>query len=145
MSVFEFLFKYKPIVYSKGHLGFQLLSSPWLFLGFVAVAIVGAIYAYRSIDRDKRSPLMIVLRLITFTVLLFSVLRPVLNMKTVLPQETYLAVVIDNSESMNIRDEGKESRAELLQKQFQDTSFFKKLSDKFRLKIYRFDKEAERI
>jgi uncharacterized membrane protein len=145
MSFFEFLFKYKPLVYSKGHLGFQLLSSPWLFLAFVAVAVAGAIYAYRSIARDKRSPLMIALRATTFAVLLFIFLRPVLNLKTVLPQETYLAVVIDNSESMNIRDEGKETRAELLQKQFQDTSFFKKLSDKFRLKIYRFDKEAERI
>ena len=63
MSVFEFLFKYKPIVYSKGHLGFQLLSSPWFFLAFVAVAVAGAIYAYRSIAGDKRSPLMIGLQM----------------------------------------------------------------------------------
>ena len=114
------------------------------FCAFVAVAV-----AVRSMLSehcgDKRSPLMIGSRATTFAILLFIFLRPVLNLKTVLPQETLAVALIDNSESMNIRDEGKETRAELLQKQFQDSSFFKKLSDKFRLKIYRFDKEAKRI
>ena len=53
--------------------------------------------------------------------------------------------MIHNSESMTIRDDGKESRAEQLQKQFENTGFFKKLNDKFRTRIYRFDQDAERI
>jgi hypothetical protein len=70
---------------------------------------------------------------------------PVLNISTCCRRKAILAVVIDNSESLNIRDDGKETRAELLQKQFETTNFFKRLSDKFRIRTYRFDKEAERI
>src|SRR5881296_3305578 len=142
MSIFEFFFKYKPIVYEKGRLAFQLVGSPAWFILFIIAAAAGAYYAYRNVARDKYSVGLVVLRAVTFSVLAFIFLRPVLNISTVLPQESYLAVVIDNSESMNIRDDGKETRAELLQKQFETTSFFKKLSDKFRLRIYRFDKEA---
>ena len=145
MRLFEILFKYKPIVYQKGHLAFQLLRSPWLYIPFAILAAAGAFYAYRNVASEKRHRGMYVLRGLTFAVLLFIFLRPVLNISTVLPQESYLAVVIDNSESMNIRDDGKESRGEQLQKQFEATSFFKKLNDKFRTRIYRFDQDAERI
>ncbi len=145
MSVFDFLFKYKPVVYEKGHLAFQLLASPWLYIPFLLAAIAGAWYAYRTVNREKWSAGMVALRAATFAILLFIFLRPVLNISTVLPQDSYLAVVIDNSESMTIREDGKESRAEQLQKQFEATTFFKRLNDKFRVRTYRFDKEAERI
>src|SRR5579884_2138726 len=145
MRLFELLFKYKPIVYQKGHLAFQLLASPWLYIPFAIAAAAGAFYAYRNVVREKQHPGMIALRAVTFATLLFIFLRPVLNISTVLPQESYMAVVIDNSESMNIRDDGKESRAEQLQKQFETSGFFKKLNDKFRTRIYRFDQTAERI
>jgi uncharacterized membrane protein len=88
---------------------------------------------------------MVVLRAITFTVLAFIFLRPVLNISTVLPQESYLAVVIDNSESMKIKDDGQTSRSDQLQAQLQSTNFFKRLTDKFKVRTYRFDRDAERI
>ncbi|OLC33152.1 MAG: hypothetical protein AUG08_13980 [Acidobacteria bacterium 13_1_20CM_2_55_15] len=145
MNIFEFLFKYKPIIYAKGHLAFQLLGSRLWFLLFLTVAGAGAYYAYRDIARDKYSIGLVALRAATFGVLAFIFLRPVLNISTVLPQESYLAVVIDNSESMKIKDDGQISRAEQLQKQFEATNFFKRLSDKFKVRTYRFDNAAERI
>src|ERR1043165_1053202 len=108
MSIFEFFFKYKPIIYAKGRVAFQLLG----WRGLVA------------------------LRAVTFTVLAFIFLRPVLNISTVLPQESYLAVVIDNSESMKIKDDGQVARSEQLQKKFEATKFFKRLGDKFKIRIY---------
>src|SRR6059036_206011 len=145
MNIFEFLFKYKPIIYAKGHLAFQLLGSRLWFLLFLVVAGAGAYYAYRDIARDKYSIGLVVLRAATFIVLAFIFLRPVLNVSTVLPQDSYLAVVIDNSESMNIKDDGVKSRAEELQAELQSTNFFKRLSDKFKVRIFRVDREAERI
>ncbi|MBI2150526.1 MAG: hypothetical protein HYU27_07965, partial [Acidobacteria bacterium] len=68
-----------------------------------------------------------------------------LNISTVLPQESYMAVVIDNSESMKIKDDGQVSRSEQLQKQFEATNFVKRLSDKFKVRIYHFDQQAQRI
>lgn len=145
MSVFEFFFKYNPIVYEKGRLAFQLLGSPWLYLLFVVAAGAGAYYAYKSVAPDKYSFGLVCLRAATFAVVAFILLRPVLNISTVLPQESYLAVVIDNSESMKIKDEGTTSRAEDLKAQFEATDFFKRLSDKFRIRTYRFDRDAQRI
>src|SRR5215475_8337370 len=145
MSIFEFFFKYKPIIYEKGHLAFQLLGSRWLFLFFIIAAVAGAYFAYRSIAREKYSIGLVALRALTFTVLAFIFLLPVLEIKTVLPQESYLAVVIDNSESMKIKDDGQVARSEQLQKQFEATNFFKRLNDKFKVRTYRFDTTAERI
>ncbi len=145
MSIFEFFFKYKPIIYTKGHLAFQLLGSRWLFIFFVIAAAAGAFYAYRSVARDKYSIALVALRALTFTVLAFIFLRPVLNISTVLPQESYMAVVIDNSESMKIKDDGQVQRSDQLLKGFESTNFFKRLSDKFKVRTYRFDSTAERI
>jgi len=145
MSIFEILFKYKPIIYEKGRLAFQLLGSRWSFLFFVIAAVVGAYFAYKNVARDKYSIGLVALRAMTFTVLAFIFLRPVLEIKTVLPQESYLAVVIDNSESMKIKDDGQVARFEQLQKQFEATNFFKRLNDKFKVRTYRFDAVAERV
>jgi uncharacterized membrane protein len=145
MSIFEFFFRYKPIIYAKGRLAFQLLGSRGWFILFIIAAAAGAYYAYRNVARDKYSIGLVVLRAITFTVLAFIFLRPVLNISTVLPQESYLAVVIDNSESMKIKDDGQTSRSEQLQKQLEATNFLKRLNDKFKVRTYRFDNAAERI
>src|SRR2546426_3380547 len=145
MNIFEFLFKYKPIIYAKGHLAFQLLGSRLWFLLFLTVAGAGAYYAYRDIARDKYSIGLVALRAATFGVLAFIFLRPVLNISTVLPQESYMAVVIDNSESMKIKDDGQASRGEQLLKQFEATKFLDRLQHKFKVRIYRFDRDAERI
>src|SRR2546422_643258 len=145
MSIFEFFFKYKPVIYQKGHLAFQLLGSRWWFILFILAAGAGAYYAYKNVAPDKYSTGLVVLRTLTFTVLAFIFLRPVLNISTVLPQESYMAVVIDNSESMKIKDDGQVSRGEQLLKQFEATKFFDRLQDKFKVRIYRFDRDAERI
>src|SRR5215472_9200013 len=46
---------------------------------------------------------------------------------------------------MTIKDDGQVSRSEQLRKQFEATNLIKRLQDKFRLRIYRFDNAAERI
>ena len=145
MSIFEFFFEYTPVIYQKGHLAFQLLGSGWWFILFILAAGAGAYYAYKNVAPDKYSTGLVVLRALTFTVLAFIFLRPVLNISTVLPQESYMAVVIDNSESMKIKDDGQVSRGEQLLKQFEATKFLDRLQDKFKVRIYRFDRDAERI
>src|SRR2546421_12600929 len=145
MRIFEFFFKYSPVIYQKGHLAFQLLGSPAWFIVFVLAAAVGAVFAYRKVSRDKYSVGLVVLRALTFTALAFIFLRPVLNISTVLPQESYLAVLLDNSKSMTIKDDGQTSRADQVQKALETTNLIKRLSDKFKIRIYRFDATAERI
>lgn len=142
---FELLFKYKPIVYQKGHFAFQLLGSPSWFVLVIIAAAAGSYFLYRAVSREQRSTGLIILRSLTFVVLAFIFLRPVLNVSTVLPQESYVAVVIDNSESMKIMDRGEKSRAEQLLAGLESSQFLKRLSDKFKVRMYRFDRQAERI
>lgn len=145
MSIFEFFFKYKPIVYEKGRLAFQLVGSKWWFLPALAIAVAAAFYFYRNVTGEKRSPWLLALRALTLALLLFMAMRPVLNISTVLPQDSYLAVVIDDSESMTIKDDAKTARKDELQKKLAETSLIKRLSEKFKVRIYRFSQEAERI
>ena len=145
MRLFEFFFKYRPIVYEKGHLAFQLLGNKWLFIPLALLAVGVAIYFYQRVAREKLSPWMIVLRAAVFIILLFMVLQPVMNVSQVLPQDSYMAVVIDTSESMNIKDDGQTSRKDLLLKKIEDTKFFQELSKKFKVRLFEFNQEARRI
>src|SRR5688572_19990118 len=145
MSIFEFFFKYRPIVYEKGNLAFELLNSRWLFIPLALLMIGAAIYFYRGIAREKFSPWMVVFRAITLVLLLFMFLQPVLNVAQVLPQDSYLAVVVDTSESMNIKDDGQSSRSELLLKKVEETNFVKALSDRFKVRFFEFNQDARRI
>ena len=145
MSTFEFFFKYRPIVYEKGKLAFQLLGSNWLFIPVALLAVALAIYFYRGVSKEKFSPWMVVLRAFTFIILAFMVLQPVLNVSQVLPQDSYLAVVVDTSKSMTIKDDGETSRAEQLLKKVEETNFVQQLSRKFKVRFFEFNKDARRI
>src|SRR5262249_37267461 len=115
------------------------------FVLFIAAAAAGAFFAYRNVAREKYSIGLVVLRGLTFTILAFLFLTPVLNLSTILPQESYLAVVIDNSESLQIKADGQVARSDELRKQVEATNFFNRLNDKFKVRTYRFDNAAERI
>jgi len=145
MSLFEFFFKYRPIVYEKGRLTFELLATKWLFIPIAALAVIVAIYFYRRVAKEKLSPGMIVLRSVAFIILLFMVLRPVLNVSQVLPQDSYMAVVIDTSESMNIKDDGETSRSQKLLKKMEESQFLAELSKRFKVRLFEFNKEARRF
>ena len=63
MNMFEFFFKYRPIVYEKGRLSFQLLSSRWLFIPLALIAIgvadlfLPARREGKAVAVDDRAPL----------------------------------------------------------------------------------------
>jgi len=145
MNLFEFFFKYRPIVYEKGRLTFGLLNSKWMFVPLILLAIGAAYYFYRKVSREKLSPWMIALRAAVFVILLFMLMQPVLNVSQVLPQDSYFAVVIDTSESMNIKDDGQISRKDAMLKKIEETAFFTELAKRFKVRIVEFNQEARRI
>jgi hypothetical protein len=104
--VIELVFKYRPVVFEQGDLGF---SPPWpAAIAVVAVlAAMGvAVWVYLRSARTtgwSRAALL-ALRLSALAVLLFTLLRPVLVVRTVEPQRNVLAVLVDGSRSMEIAD-----------------------------------------
>jgi hypothetical protein len=134
---------------SDGSLSFAYGISPWLFAVFV-ILIVAAVWAvYYKTTRPLTGPWkawFIGLRSAVLVLLLFCLLRPVVTTTQVAPQETYLAVLIDNSQSMAITDmPGGDSRQQVVQEAFLDDGLLDELSESFQLRSFSFDKQAQRV
>lgn len=149
-SLFEFLFKYRPLVFQRGDF---VLGVPWtvLIASVVAVAVAVPTFLLYSRVAGKSRPLdrviLSALRTIAISVILFSLFRPVLVLSTVVPQRNFLGILIDDSRSMRIADVDGAPRSDLVQRLFGDVegSLKPALADRFILRFFRFSSEAQRV
>ena len=148
-SVFEFLLKYRPIVYEKGRLVF---ATPWplyvlILAGVAALAL--ALFAYTRAQARSRRDLVVLtsLRVTVLGLLLFCLARPTLLIPTVIPQRNFLGVLIDDSRSMAIADLDDGSRIGVAQRAFgaPDSALRAALEERFLLRFYRFSQGTERV
>lgn len=135
--------------FSEGSLSFAYGISPLVFLVMAVVAVGAVWFTYRKTTRPL-SPawktFFIATRSAVLVLLLFLLLRPVITTLQVSPQETYLGVIIDDSQSMAIADmPGGESRMAALQDALFAGGVVDDLSESFQIRSFRFDKQAERI
>jgi len=146
-EIFAFLFKYRPLLFQRGQVGF---GGPWeIPLAVVALGALIVALGYRGrpgpARRAERLGLA-ALRLSALAVLAFALSRPTLVVPTVVPQQNVLAVLVDDSRSMQIADqEGKERgrvAAELLAP---GGDLLRRLDQQFKVRLYRFSAGAERI
>jgi len=148
-TVFEFLFKYRPFVFEKGHFA---LGAPGAVIGFGLTGLVVAgvlVYSYsqargKSAWRDRA--ILAALRVGVVAVLVFCLLRPKLVLSSVIPQRTFLGVLIDDSRSMQIAD-GPEARSAVVQRLVgsADSTLARALAEKFVLRFFRFSSGTERV
>ena len=144
-SLFRFFFEYRPVVFQQGE--FRLSPGPgaYVALGLAGVAVVLAVLSYR---RRPSSPLLLSIRIALIALLAFCLFRPVLIVKAAVAQQNFLAVLIDDSRSMQIddSDEG-QTRGEYARQQFGDrtAATLKRLSDKFVVRTFRFSSAAARL
>jgi uncharacterized membrane protein len=148
-SLFEFLFKYRPITYEKGELAFGAPSVALIAALLVVGAIVAAAITYRrvrakSTGRDRA--ILLGLRIATLAVLLLCLFRPMLVLSAALPQRNFVGILLDDSRSMQIADRDGKPRSELVTQQFtpEESALMKQLSEKFMLRFFRFSSTAER-
>ena len=91
--------------------------------------------------------LLITIRSLIAIVLLFMLLRPVITTWQVNPQETYVAVLVDDSESMQIPDLAGEQRrrdavaAEL----YADNGILSPLAERYQVRTFAFNNQLRRI
>ena len=146
---FEFLFKYRPVLYQEGDFTFL---SPWPVgvMAIIAVAlVVPAVLTYARARGKSRAAdrwVLAALRGAAFLLLFFIVMQPALVLTSVVPQRNFLAVLVDDSRSMTIDDRDGTSRAAkatgLLDPQ---GDLIDALNEDFAVRYFRFSSAPARI
>ncbi|MGH7482487.1 MAG: hypothetical protein ACRELV_10055, partial [Longimicrobiales bacterium] len=87
------------------------------------------------------------LRVAALGIVFFCLSRPVLRLPVVVPQENWLGVLLDDSRSMRIQDVDGEARAVWVESTFGDpeSDLLQQLSERFRLRFFRFSEDAGRL
>ena len=91
----------------EGTFSFAYGISPLLFGFLVLLIIVGVWFTYYKTTRPLSSvwkSFFVATRSSVLIIILFCLLRPVITSMQAAPQETYLGVLIDDSQSMAISD-----------------------------------------
>ena len=149
-TTFEFLFKYRLLLFQEGEFTF---SSPWpvlLVLGGVAVVAVPALLTYGAARGDSRRrdrAVMAGLRLGLVAILVFILFRPTLILTSVVPQRNFVGILIDDSQSMRITDQDGVTRSDFVRSTFgsEGSELLTALSEKFALRYFRFSRDASRL
>jgi hypothetical protein len=149
-TTFEFLFKYRPLLFQEGDFTF---ASPWpalLILGGVVLVTIPALFTYGAARGDSRRLdriVMAVIRLGLVAVLVFILFQPTLILTSVVPQRNFVGILIDDSQSMRIADEDGRARSDFVQSTFgsEGSELLTALSEKFALRFFRFSRDASRL
>jgi uncharacterized membrane protein len=146
----QFFFKYEPAAFRNGQFTFEL--RPGLALLLTAALLLAAVVylVYRRPRVQLTSPLrvsLMLLRVVLLTLLATLLLGPAIVVSSVIPHSSYVAVLADNSRSMQLTDEAQgHSRLEAMKKLLAgDGNFRKRLEEDYRLNLYGFADVATRI
>ncbi|HEX5735958.1 MAG TPA: hypothetical protein VF131_24235 [Blastocatellia bacterium] len=148
-QVVSFLFKYKAALFSKSQFGFGARPSVLVLL-VIAVGLALLVY-FLYVRHPVRLTLgwrvlLIGLRLALVALILFCLMRPVIVVPTVVAQSSYVAVLMDDSKSMQLADEGDQSRLETVKRLMAaESGFHTALADKFKVRAFKFSEIAERV
>lgn len=147
-KAFEFLFKYRPSLFHQGEL--TLTAGPvWLALAiaFACIAVLVVLgTAPRGVTTRQRWTL-IGLRSAVVTVLCLCLLQPALLLTTVVPQQSFVGILADDSRSMQIADVDDQPRSVQLTRTLTQApgSFLERLEQRFRVRSFAFAGDAHRI
>ena len=148
-SLFAFFFKYSPYVFQQGELRLAFSSPVYIAVAIAAAAALVTVLTYRSapgeaswVDRS----VLIALRLCLVGLVLFCLFRPVLILRAAVPQQNFLGILLDDSRSMRVADEGGKPRGEFVAATFSpDSPLMKALSSRYAVRVFRFASGTDRI
>jgi uncharacterized membrane protein len=148
--MFEFLFRYPRSVFSKGDLVLLGGWPSWLLLLLILVGMVGLGLLMRSKQSDAigsikgwRSWVLWALQSSMLASVLTLLWQPALLVSTLKPQQNVVSVLVDDSQSMAIKDAGTSRLDEA--KKWLNAGLLESLSKRFQVRLYRLSDKAERI
>ncbi len=149
-SFFELLFKYRPLMFEQGEFAFRASWTGGLAVAAIIAAGVATWRSYTQV-RGNSQPfdrgLLTAVRLASLVVLTFCLMRPVLVLSSVVPQQNFLGVLIDDSRSMQIADRDDTPRMQFVQDQLATTegALRAALNERFALRFFKFSTETDRL
>ncbi|MCP5114157.1 MAG: VWA domain-containing protein, partial [bacterium] len=148
--MFEFLFNYSPAVFSKGK--FVLLGSwpVWVLVLLILAAAAGVgwnIWRRRgtlAVGMKRWRPALVwLLQAALLALLLVLLWEPALQISTLKPQQNIVAVIVDDSRSMAIAEDG-ESRSQRAVEVLRG-GLLDDLGENFQVRMYRMGAQLERM
>jgi len=148
-SLFRFLFKYPPLVFQQGDLAWGVSRPLFLAIVIAAGLAAAALLTYRTTGGEQplRDRLILIgLRIGVLALLFICLFRPTLVLKSSVPQQNFVAVLVDDSRSMTIADTNGQPRSAFVKEQLSgpNASLFKALSDRFVLRFFSFASSVDR-
>src|SRR5215467_5460605 len=146
-SLVRFLFGHEQAVFTNGRFGFDVRPSAVILVLIVLLAgvFIYFIYLRPRIRLAKRTTAaLVVLRAAILALMVILLLRPVVVVSSVIPRTRYVAMLIDDSVSMKLRDvPGGATRLDtvkqaLLNNTPGQNSFLNRLEQKFKTNLYGF-------
>ena len=149
-ALFELFFKYRPLLFEQGNFAFRASWAGGITLVMVAVAAVATWRSYAQVRGNSQPVDRVVLagvRLIALTVLAFCLMRPVIVLSSVVPQQNFLGVLIDDSRSMRIADGDDTARLQFVEDQLStpEGELRAGLNERFALRFFGFSNQTDRL
>lgn len=144
--MFEWLFKYPATVFSRGQFVFLAPWPAWLLA--VAILIAAGVLAWH-VSRNHgllvgaRSAVVWLLETALVALVLFLLWHPALSIATLRPQQNVVAVLVDDSRSMGMPENGTTRIAQA--QKLLNGGLLTDLNKKFQVRMYRFGEYLERI
>ncbi|GLC25965.1 hypothetical protein [Roseisolibacter agri] len=149
-SVLELLLKYRPALFAQGRLAFDAPHRVAIALtigGVLLAALVAWTYARARGGATRRDRALLTgLRVAALAVLVACLLRPVLVLAAAVPRRNTVAILVDDSRSMRVRDWDGRARADAAARLFApDAPLRRALEAQFGVRVYRFAEQAARV
>ncbi len=149
-GLFQTLFSHRLIVFQQGEFRFDVTTGSLVAAALVGAIMVAAVITYQSVrgkGRMRDRIVLTALRMAALALVLFCLFRPTLIVRAAVPQQNVVAVLLDDSRSMQIPDWGDQARGAFLTEQFgtPDSPLMSALSDRFLVRVFRFSSTAERL
>ncbi|HET9704498.1 MAG TPA: hypothetical protein VFP85_10715, partial [Vicinamibacterales bacterium] len=147
-AIFRFFFSLSPVVFSQGEYRFAPTTGSYLAAALVGAGVALTVYAYRSGKGRARDRMALAgIRIAILAVILVCLFRPLLVVKAAVAQQNFLAVLLDDSRSMQIADTGGKPRADYVKSEFgsADGGLLRALSERFTVRTFRFSSQLARV
>ncbi len=149
-GLIELLFKYRPVVFERGHLVFGAsvtARAVAIALGIAAIIAVAS-YTHARVSGTERDRVILgTIRALILALLLLTLLDPALLVASAVPQRNVVGVLVDDSRSMQVADMDGRTRAEVARSLLDGANgaLARTLGEKFIVRVFRTSGEGGRV